>query len=308
MWAVIVEWRGHNPPSTFYRRLRLLTGASTRGNRVGPGGAIIQESVIIVPSRDLAEIVVEQIRRDAERHGWEDVDIKWAEIELERPVVPDRIRAVWAHLSAQYGRKGRAPADKLRWWITCLGCAAASAVELRSDYRPYLCPRCGSTRIRSVPQVCGGDLGPVPVPARAGLLEQWQAGRWYWGYFRIPLAVRPEENPEVLPRGFRDQTEKEILGKLLGSPLASRLESLEVATREQRLRFLDALFCSLVGFSPQERREARLRVIFDHYCSAGTTAETLPLVPPDEGGDALEAAPVLGREALVWMALLGAAG
>ncbi|MEM3790660.1 MAG: hypothetical protein QW260_06205 [Thermoproteota archaeon] len=305
MWVVIVEWRGHNPPSTFYRRLRALTGASARGLRDGPSGAIVQESVVVVPSRDLAELVVEQIYQDAARFGWDDVEAKWAEIELSHPTVPDRVREVWACLNAQYARKGKPPAEKIRWWVTCLGCAQATVSEIRADYRPYLCPMCSSTRVSVTPLVGNGN-GCIPLPSSTeDLLTRWRVSRFYRGMFRIPLETR-EGRVDPSSIALHREDERKIVDAISASSLLPGLEALleEGGIVEgECFHFLDALFCALAGFTEEERREARLRVIFDYYQEAGVGAETLPLVSTG-GLDPLDASAVLGADALVWWRLL----
>lgn len=299
MWVVVIEWSGNSAPSTFYRRLKKVTGASARGNRTGYGGAIVQESVVVVPSQTLAQIVVSLVEETACRCGFEDVEVRWAPVDLDLPEVPEEVRAQWFDIDTQLSQRGRPPAHKERWVTVCFECARVGAVEIRADHTPYQCPHCGGARIRQRT----GELELVTVSSGAGLWIKWLVSRFQRGWFEPAFVEeRPGRVALAIP-AVEDADEAVAVDRIGASQIPELLKS--IGDDRVALRLLDGLLCSLAHIPESQRRDARLRAMIQFYSRNPyhRSGITLPVVPEGDF-DILDAAAVVQEDLLPWVPVL----
>ena len=310
MWIIIVEWAGHNPPGRFYRRLHfLLGGVSARGSRKGSSGILVQESVVIVPSRSLAQMVAQEVKTCAAQEGWKDVEVLWGPLDLLREDIPEEISQVWANLEAELSRRGPAPRRKNTWRVTCLECGAPAKVEVRVDRRPRQCPHCGGVRVLARPVFNGSSVPDrVVLPASLDLFSRWVQSRFASGRFLVPLGVVVRENappPSFPPIVPEEAAVVETIRRSEGF-LGSLAEEARRGTVsfQTALHILDAIFIAHRFWKEEERRAARVRAIMHAY-QRDPGIGVLPLVP-DEPVDLLDAALVAEGDALEILSILEA--
>lgn len=274
IFAVIAEWGGKAPPSTWYRYLENLTGTTVRGRnkddldlsaiaRSGSGetSVVAQEGVIFTKSPSLARSIaffayngVEITDRKTKEHKW----IRPDKVYLGRFELSDVIGAtpfdvrVLNRMRSVYGRKGK-KGEPGTWTITCFE-------EMKSHHwvghAPVNCPVCGATHVRwrvGLPTFVKDPGGDV--------FEAWMRTRFASGVWEVPetesLGNEAPPAPAMSEIVIKDDAENGLANMMRFSPLLTDICAI-TDDREAILDALDAAFVARMFWSRERRLDARL--------------------------------------------------
>jgi len=307
-YVLIIEWDGTPPPTKWYRRLAEMTGNGAdnpvRGNGdktippihrrhyddavVMSNGVIIQEGVIICPSKSLSEYFAHLVTHTLVECGLIEKAPTVAIGKLSATTnvqVTERGKKYTNKVEQRLSKRGRKPKEE-SWVVTCTECLAVNGVQ--SSGSPLSCPSCGGLVVHTR----RGHTKKFRADGR-NVFSLWLSSRFSGAHFEPALVVENEGSP--LPNVdmgdiLNDADER---AAVIIEKFATKLAKLP---REDALIIMDALFSAFRYRNKEERQEARIEAVtyyISRYIADGFPPVVVPLVSLDV--DLFDAACVLGK-------------
>lgn len=294
VYALIMEWDGNKPSSTFYARRNKLCDMKVRGDKEiniitrrakEDIGAILQEGCIVSSSESLIDTLAMIAEEEAARQGVS-ISTMVIEGEMRQRKTSEEVFNFFRRVQDVFGMRGRKPLPET-FVVTCLERLETYFIEAVGVAAT---PK-GSLRFNVI------KANSIPNNKVPSTFEQYINARFTSGTFIVGSF---SENGKDIPQDIN--ISDELKNKLASISNGYNTGKLPVLTNNGEMLVIDAVVAARLYYSKEDVMNARLSAITEYF-KLGGTPDKVKLMVDDNCADVLDGAVILGPELVAQWAL-----